>query len=130
MLRDQIINTTDTRTETVVVPEWDNAKIEVRAFTVAEQEAFYKKVMLTDRKGMFAGVDRRKWTVQLILASAYDPDTGEKLFEAADADSLSKKSAKAIGRVFDVAARLSGISDDAVEEAESDLKETASDDSN
>jgi len=129
MLRDQIINATDARSEIVVVPEWDNAKIEVRAFSIAEQVAFYKKVSLTDRKGEYVGIDRQKWQVQLVLHSAFDPDTGERLFEAADADMLSKKSAKAVGQVFSVAARLSGILDDAVEEAESDLKETASDDS-
>jgi len=130
MLRDQIVNATDARTALVIVPEWGDAKIEVRAFTIAEQVAFYKTVSLTDRKGQFVGIDRQKWAVQLILLSAYDPDTGKRLFEAADADMLAKKSAVAIGRVFDVAAKLSGLRDDDVEEQEQALKGTASDDSN
>ena len=129
-LRDQIVNATDARTELVIVPEWDDAKIEVRAFTISEQVQFYKTVSLTDRKGQFVGIDRQKWAVQLILLSAYDPDTGKRLFEAADADMLAKKSAVAIGRVFDVAAKLSGLRDDDVEENEQALKGTASDDSN
>jgi len=127
-LRDQVINASDSRTETVVVPEWGDAKIEVRAFTIAEQVKFYATV--TTGRGSDTKIDRGRFAVQLVLQTAYDPDTGSRLFEAADADMLSKKSAKAVGRVFDVAARLSGLSDDAVGEAEAALKGTASDDSN
>lgn len=125
-LRDQVINATDSRTETVVVPEWGDAKIEVRAFTIAEQVKFYATV--TSGRAGDTKIDRSRFAVQLVLQTAYDPDSGDRLFEAADADMLSKKSAKAVGRVFDVAARLSGLSDDAVGEAEAALKGTASDD--
>lgn len=128
-LRDQILNADDSRNETVVVPEWDDAKIDVHAMTITEQTKFLKSVSSQDKGGQ-TRINQERFAVQLVIASAFDPDTGKKLFEPADADTLAQKSAKAVDRVFKIAAALSGLGVDPVEEAEAVLKETASDDSN
>jgi len=126
-LRDQILNTDDQADETIDVPEW-GVKVGVKGLTLAEQQAFLKKVQRKTGGGRFE-IDRDKFAVQLVVATAVDPDSGERLFDPADAQALSQKSAAAMFRLVQVGTRLSGLGgDEQVEEAIADLKETASDD--
>ena len=52
---------------------------------------------------------------RLACATVVDKD-GRRMFEDSDADQLGAKSSKAVGRVFDVAAPLNGLSAQDVEE--------------
>jgi len=117
-IRDIALNAKDVRTELVTVPEWDDVKIEVRGFTLGERLAFY------DRVADDGQVNRENFLPELVIASSFDPDSGQKVFEAADRDMLKTKSAAALERLTTVATRLSGMSDDDVTEAETDLEET------
>ena len=122
-IRDIALNAKDVRTELVTVPEWDDVKIEVRGFTLGERLAFY------DRVADDGQVNRENFLPELVIASSFDPDSGQKVFEAADRDMLKTKSAAALERLTTVATRLSGMSDDDVTDAETDLEETPTDDS-
>ena len=123
-IRDTILKADDATYETVEVPEW-GVTVAVKALTIAEQRRFMRTVRKRTGRESDYQIDRDKFMVQLIIATVVDVDTHEPVFEAADADALSKKSVKAATRVSEVAMRLSGFSDD--DDVEAELKPMASD---
>lgn len=132
-LRSAALNADDITIELVAVPEWGNHKYGVKSLTTKEQRAFIAgashKVQQPD--GTWATeINRDKWTVQMIIATVVDPDTGEPVFEQADAETLEAKSGAATTRLFTVGARLAGLGgEDQVDEVVDELKETAGSDS-
>ena len=122
-IRQTVLNAKDVRTETVTIPEWDGVKIEIRGFTLGERLDFYSRVSDGDK------VNRENFLPELVIASCFDPDSGQKVFEPADRDMLKTKSAGAVEQVTEVAMRLSGMGSDDVKEAELDLEGTPTPDS-
>jgi hypothetical protein len=55
--------------------------------------------------------------VETVIASAYDPETGERVFSDADRDVLMSKSAAAIDRIAQVGMKLSAMSAEAQDDA-------------
>lgn len=122
-LRDRILNTEDVETREVFVPEWGET-LAVRGLTLAEQRHFLTKVT---RQGE---VDRDRFAPQLIISTVRDPQSGDPVFEYADAEALTRKSARAVSRLLNVAVELSGLGgDEQVEAVVDDLKGTADSDS-
>jgi hypothetical protein len=121
-LRAAALNADDIDIETVIVPEWGGNTYGVKAMTLEEQRRFIRSVMGAD-----GTVDRDRYAVQLLLASIVDPDTGEPVFEAADAEALAKKSGKATNRLLTVANKQAGLGD--TDEAVESLDETLTSDS-
>jgi len=120
-IRQKVLNAKDIRSEIVVVPEWDDVKIEVRGFTLQERLDFYGRVSDGET------INRDHFLPELVISSAHDPETGQKVFEAADRDMLKTKSASALERITAVAMGLSGLQDTDVVEAEKDLEDTPTD---
>jgi len=65
----------------------------------------------------------------LVIHCTFDPESGEQVFRPTDRDALLAKSAAAIEQIATVAMRLSGMDEDAVDEAGKDSSPTPSDDS-
>lgn len=120
-LRDRILGASDIRRESVRVPEWD-VVVEVRGLTGSQRAKLMKNGF--DARG---GADFEKLYPELLIASTFDPETGEQVFSEADRESLNGKSGAALERVAQAAMRISGLSPDAVEEAEKNSDETPSD---
>lgn len=114
-LRSLILEAEDQQGEIVDVPEW-GAKVEVRGMSGLERARFMNRVAGD------GGVNFETWYPELIIATAFDPDTGAKVFEVADRDALNRKSGSALSRLGDAAARLSGLGASDVEVAEERLK--------
>ncbi len=55
---------------------------------------------------------------KLVALCVIHPETGERLFAPEDVDVLGRLSGAALARVFGVAARLGGLTDEDVEELE------------
>ena len=55
--------------------------------------------------------------VETVIASAYDPETGLRIFTDADRDALMSKSASAIDRIATVGMRLSAMDAKAADDA-------------
>jgi hypothetical protein len=115
-LRKTILNVNDVQTETVPVPEWD-VTVEVRGMVAAD------RFRLLQTSSIDGKVNFQRWFPDLVIACVYDPETGEKVFEAADRDALLAKSGKVVGSLAEVASRLSGLSDADVEAAKSTFQE-------
>jgi hypothetical protein len=116
--RDAIRGLSDVKSEEVCIPEWDNAYVMVRGMTGAERDAFEQSNIVG--KGKNRDVNLRNYRAKLVIWSVVDED-GKRLFTDADAEWLGDKSAAALSRIVDVASRLSGISEQDVEELTGEL---------
>lgn len=120
-----ILDADDIVAEYVEVPEWGGTvKImglsgEARNRVGALMRAEGKKTSEDEALAFFQ--------MRVIAASMVDED-GKRLFSQNDVHKLAAKSAGALQRVYDACARISGLSETAVEDAKQDLKATSSDD--
>ena len=125
LTRDAILQADDLLWEDVEVPEWGGT-VRVRGLTGAERDAF--EAEMVERKGKKLRMDMQNFRARLVVRSVVDED-GKRLFTDRDAASLGDKSAAALQRVFDVAQRLSGLSEQDVAELVGNFDEGQSDDS-
>lgn len=117
-LRKTILESEDIISENLLVPEW-NVTIEVRGMDGRARAKFLRNT--ADPTGK--SVAWEKYYPELLIATCFDPETHEALFEAADRDALNRKSAAALERVSAVSQRLSGLSGDDVESSKSETEE-------
>jgi hypothetical protein len=122
LTRDQILAADDITTEDVEVPEWGGT-VRVRGMSGTERDAF--EAASLKGKGKNRDVNLANLRARLVAASIVD-EQGQKLFDARDVAALGRKSAAALGRVFDVAQRLAGLSDEDVDELTEDFPDDPS----
>lgn len=113
LTRDQILAATDLKRELVSVPEW-GGEVLVKALTGRERDAFEASIV-GERKGKSVRMNMDNVRARFVAACVVD-DRGQPLFYPSDVDLLGEKSAAALQRVYDVGARLSGLSDEDLEE--------------
>jgi hypothetical protein len=112
LTKDQILSAPDIRTEEVVVPEWDGAVL-VRGLSGTQRDQFESKII--EQRGRRQVLHREHVRAWLVALSVVD-ENGARVFADSDVPALSQKSAGALERIFDVARRLSGMSEADVEE--------------
>lgn len=112
LTRDQILQAADIHTEEISVPEW-GGEVLVRGLTGAERDRFEESVI--EMKGKSTRVKMENARAKLVAMSVVGED-GKRLFAEADVELLGKKSAAALDRVYQAAARLSGISNEDLDE--------------
>jgi hypothetical protein len=127
----------DLGTEWVSVPEW-GGEVLVKALTGEERDAFEascqrERPMLDVRGKAVRGRTemvpyRQNVRARLVVRSVVDDDGG-RIFTDGDASALGKKSGAALDRVFEVAARLSRLGDDDIEELAGNSEAATSGDS-
>jgi len=117
--KEAILAADDTRTEEVEVPEWGGSVL-VRGMTGRERDEF-ESSMLIQAAGQTAR-ELRNTRAKLVAKCAVDDD-GARLFTDGDVTALGEKSAAALVRVFEVAARLSGLDEEDVAARERDFPE-------
>lgn len=110
--REGILDAKDLPHERVSVPEW-GGDVLVRALTAEERDAYEAGCFVgegRERRSNFANLRAR------LLVLALVDEEGQPLFTPAAADALGQKSAAVVERLYDVAARLSGLRESDVEE--------------
>lgn len=110
-IRDRIIAANDTASELLVVPEW-GVTVEVRSMSGAARAVLVQDAANNDGKINFAKV-----LPEIIIGCLFDPETGERVFDAKDTEPLMEKSGQVLDKVLAVAMRLSGFNDGAVDVA-------------
>lgn len=115
--RDSILSAPDVVIEKVEVPEWGGS-VYVKSLSGMERDAFEGSLVSKDGKNTVKYDNIR---AKLVAKTACD-DSGKRLFNDADIMDLTRKSASALQRVFEVAQRLSGINETAVQDATGELK--------
>jgi len=119
----EILGVSDTYYEVVEVPEWKTAagtpfSVRMRGLTGQERDSWEGTNVRFDKRGR-QQVNLNQFRARLIVRSAVDGD-GNRLFTDSDAVHLSQKSAAGLQRLFEVAQRLSGLSDEDVDEMTKD----------
>lgn len=104
-LRDTILTASDLTTERVSVPEW-GVEIDVKTMTGGERARIMQAAAESGGK-----VDFEKVYPDIVIGCAYDPTTGERIFNWDDREAIMLKSGAAIDRVAQVALRLSGFTE-------------------
>ena len=122
-LRDQILSSNDIPKELVKVKEW-NLDIEVRGMTGAERTRILDLAMGKDQE-----VNLQMVYPEIVIATAFDKDTGEQIFTPADRTALLSKSANALDRLATVGMRLSGFTAETTDAMGKDSSETVTEDS-
>lgn len=110
--KEDILKADDLDREEVEVPEWRGTVI-VRALNGRERDDYEASCVQQRGKDMHRNLANIR--AKLVVRSVIDED-GKRLFEDRDANALGLKSAAALDRVFEVAARLSRLSDEDVDE--------------
>jgi hypothetical protein len=112
LTREAILAAEDILSETVTVPEWGGTVI-VRGLTGDERDDF--EASCIRGKGRKTEVNYRNARAKLVVRCCYKPD-GSRLFNDDDAAAVGKKGAAAVSRVYEVGARLSGLTEEDLEE--------------
>src|SRR5262245_59600915 len=114
--RELILQADDLPRERVDVEEW-GGHVFVRTLTGAERDAFENETVLFRPKGQSApNMDAMNRTRARLCARAMCDEEGRRIFTDQDVEALARKSAAALDRVYEVAARLSKIGQKDVEE--------------
>lgn len=112
LTRDQILAVEDLKRETIDVPEWGGEVI-VKSLTGAERDAFEDSVVR--QRGKTRELNLRNARARLVSLSLID-ESGSRLFSDGDVEALGRKSAAALDRVFAAAQRLSGLTENDIDE--------------
>jgi hypothetical protein len=122
-LRDKILAIeNDTPSELVKVPEW-GVEILVRGFSLGAKDDFLASIldMKTNEPNLKA------FNAGILIGTAFDPESGERLFTENDIPVLKQKSAAAVARIVEVGQKLSGLDAEAVDIAAKKSSSTAKD---
>ena len=120
LTRDKINQASDIEYEYVDVPEWDGTA-RVRGLTGTERDAYEASlVIIKHTKGRRGGgvqvLPRMKDARARLVSLCLVDDDDNRLYSDDQVGELAVKSGKALDRVFEVASRLSGLTDEDMEE--------------
>jgi hypothetical protein len=110
--RAAILNADDLESENLEIPEWGGT-VRVRALTGAERDAY--EASMRQQRGREFVANLANVRAKLVVRSVVD-QAGDRIFTDQDANALGKKSAAALDRIFECAAKLSRLSDEDVDE--------------
>jgi len=111
--REDILQKQDISYEDVEVPEWGGT-VRVKAMNGTERDEF-ESSMLQNAGTKAQAMNTRNIRAKLVCKTCVGEDL-KPLFTVADIEVLGKKSAAALDRVYEVASRLSKVSEADVEE--------------
>jgi hypothetical protein len=112
----QILAADDVQYEDVLVPEW-GGKVRVYGLTAAERSKLESNMLRQQRDGT-QKLDASEMRQLFCAYAIKDPATGGRLFSDKEIAHLGKKSAAATDRVYEVASRLSRVSEQDLKELE------------
>ena len=110
--RKEILAAEDIQTEAVECPGWGGVVL-VKGMTGAERDAF--EASIVEKRGKDYEANLADIRAKLAAMSLVD-ESGVRLFNKADVQALSQKSAVELDRVFNVGRRLSGLSEEDIDE--------------
>lgn len=122
LTRDQIIAVQDLETEEVAVPQWGGSVL-VRSLTARERGQLLSSIV--DQRANGRTVKLAEVQVRTCAMAIVDAQ-GNRMFGEEDVSKLGRKSSGALQIVFEVAQRLSGLSDEQVVELTEDFAGTPS----
>jgi hypothetical protein len=116
LTRAAILEADDLQIERVPVPEW-GGEVLIRGLTGRERDQFEVSIQMPGSKAR-PKVDNIR--ARLVALAVVDEE-GKRVFSDRDVQALGRKSAAVLDRLFDVARRLSGLTEGDVEELAADF---------
>lgn len=111
-----MLETDDIPTHDEHVPEW-NGWVHLVGLTGNGAARFSKRmVRIVNGKPVAQGMDN--FMAKLLVETIRDPQTNQRMFTEEQIGALGEKSAKVLKRLSDIAARLSGMGEEAQQDAE------------
>ncbi len=123
LTREDILAVEDIGRELVAIPEW-GGEVWVYGMTAAERDHLEKNLVQTKGKDVQTNLENVR---AKIAAISIRNEEGKRIFNESDIHELGRKSALALDRIFNVAQRLSGISQEDVEELSKNSESDQSD---
>ena len=114
MTRDEILKAADLPTKAAEVPEW-GATVCLGTMTGLQRDAWQEANTLPGGKP-----DIHNYQAKLLVQVIVD-DAGERVFADDDAEALGAKNSNVLDRLYDIAARMNGLTDKDVEDAAKNL---------
>ncbi len=115
-----ILSADDMEIVLVEVPEW-GGHVFIKTLTGAERDAF--EAGMIETRGKSREVNIKNIRASLVAACACTADGG-RLFTISQTEALGLKAAKPLDRIFSVASKMNGISEEDVEELAEDFSDT------
>jgi hypothetical protein len=118
-LRDQILAAQDTSKEAVSVPEWGlDSGLFIKALSAKDRDGWETSFVSidTERKRV-RKINLSNMRARLVVLTLVDAE-GKRILGDDDAEALGEKSAAVIARLFDVAQRVNGLSQEEVKALE------------
>lgn len=106
--REDILQTKDITTEEVKVSEWGGV-VRVKGLNGTQRNAYEQSMV--QQNGKNVKMNMQNATAKLVALTVVD-ENDKPLFEQSDVEALGQKSGSALNRIFEVAQRLSGLSDE------------------
>src|SRR6185437_6804107 len=116
--KDDILKADGPPAEEVEIPELGGTVL-VRGMTGRERDDFEARTIV--RRGNEMVPDAGNIRARMVACCVIDEDTGQRMFTESDAGALGELPARVIIRIAEVAARLSGIGEQDVEEMAEDF---------
>ena len=110
--KQNIIDAADIHYKTIAVPEW-GGEVRIRSLTAAQRDNYETLLMAQPKHDGMLRLDNVR--ARFAVMSVVD-DAGELVFTDADIETLAKKSASALGRIYDAVTALNAIAAADVEE--------------
>lgn len=107
LTKEEILTFDDLVREVVNVPEWGGNQVIVRCLTGQERDEL-ESLVVKEKEDGTRNTDLSDFRARLVALSVIN-ENGERMFTIEDVKLLTKKSAKALDRVFNVAERLSAL---------------------
>lgn len=111
--RDEILGARDLKVVEVDVPEWGGVVL-VSMMTGRDRDAFEAETVT--RRGKQVDVNMKDMRARLVARTVVD-ESGARLFSDGDVEALAAKSSAALNRLFEVARKLNGLTDESEREA-------------
>jgi hypothetical protein len=120
-----IVGAADLADEVVPVPEWgENAAVRVLALDVNRRQAYFEFQSTVTRNGAQIRIETQPFSPRdaaLAVLCIVD-EQNQPMFTIGEVESLATKNPEVVGRIADVARRLSGLDVRAAEAQGADLK--------
>jgi hypothetical protein len=113
LTRDAILQASDLPYEDVHVPEW-NGTVRVTGLNAKDTQTFMSRLVEVDANGKVQRLHTDTIMTDLLVRTLVN-DQNLPLFQQEDVETLGRKSGKVLARLFQVAQRLSGMDNHAMQ---------------
>lgn len=128
LTRQQLDAVNDLKTKDVEVPEWGGT-VRLRELSAKDRSLIEATTIGARGQGVEIRVEAFKTLKQRVVAASLIDDNGNRLYKENEVGFLAQKSGQVVERLFQIVQDLSGMTEEAVKDAEGNSEGTGTDSS-